>query len=97
MKPLIILCFTFLIHSTLNAAPPNIVLVFIDDMGWGDFSCFGNQDAKTPQIDRLAKEGVRFEQFCEFTDLFALPYGNFHRAISTAVAHHFLPRTSRSQ
>ena len=63
MKPLIILCFTFLIHSTLNAAPPNIVLVFIDDMGWGDFSCFGNQDAKTPQIDRLAKEGVRFEQF----------------------------------
>ena len=41
----------------------NIVLVFIDDMGWGDFSCFGNQDAKTPHIDRLAKEGVRFEQF----------------------------------
>ncbi|MCA9138751.1 MAG: sulfatase-like hydrolase/transferase, partial [Planctomycetales bacterium] len=37
--------------------------VFIDDMGWGDFSCFGNQDASTPQIDRLAKEGIRFEQF----------------------------------
>ena len=63
MKPLIILCFIFLIHSTSNAAPPNIVLVFIDDMGWGVFSCFGNKDAKTPQIDRLAKEGVRFEQF----------------------------------
>ena len=42
---------------------PNIVLVFIDDMGWGDFSCFGNTDASTPNIDRLAREGVRFEQF----------------------------------
>ncbi len=42
---------------------PNIVLVFIDDMGWGDFSCFGNDDANTPHIDRLAREGVRFEQF----------------------------------
>ncbi|MCP4889693.1 MAG: sulfatase-like hydrolase/transferase [Planctomycetaceae bacterium] len=42
---------------------PNIVLVFIDDMGWGDFSCFGNEAAETPNIDRLAAEGIRFEQF----------------------------------
>lgn len=42
---------------------PNIVMVFIDDMGWGDFSCFGNQEAATPSIDRLAREGIRFEQF----------------------------------
>jgi len=42
---------------------PNIILVFIDDMGWGDFSCFGNTAVKTPNIDRLAKEGFRFEQF----------------------------------
>ncbi len=48
------------------AAPrpqPNIVMIFIDDMGWGDFSCFGNPDAKTPNIDRLAAEGIRFSQF----------------------------------
>lgn len=46
------------------AAPrPNIIMVFIDDMGWGDFSCFGNPDAKTPQVDRLAAEGIRFSQF----------------------------------
>jgi arylsulfatase A-like enzyme len=42
---------------------PNIVMVFIDDMGWQDFSCFGNTAAKTPHIDRLAAEGMRFEQF----------------------------------
>lgn len=42
---------------------PNIVLVFIDDMGWGDLSCFGNEDAETPNIDRMAREGIAFEQF----------------------------------
>ena len=46
-----------------DSAPPNIVVVFIDDMGWGDFSCFGNQTVETQNIDRLASEGIRFEQF----------------------------------
>ncbi|MEM7475272.1 MAG: sulfatase-like hydrolase/transferase [Planctomycetota bacterium] len=42
---------------------PNIVLVFIDDMGWADFSCFGNESVQTENFDRLAAEGIRFEQF----------------------------------
>ncbi len=46
-----------------EAKRPNIVMVFIDDMGWGDLSCFGNTEIKTPNIDRLATEGLRFEQF----------------------------------
>ena len=52
-----------LAFPAIAADRPNIVLVFIDDMGWGDFSCFGNHAAQTPQIDRLAQEGIRFEQF----------------------------------
>jgi len=46
-----------------SAGQPNIVMVFIDDLGWGDFSCFGNKQVKTPAIDRLATEGIRFTQF----------------------------------
>ncbi len=46
-----------------HTVPPNIVLVFIDDMGWSDWSCFGNQDASTPNIDQMAAEGIAFEQF----------------------------------
>ncbi|MEM9646772.1 MAG: sulfatase-like hydrolase/transferase, partial [Planctomycetota bacterium] len=46
-----------------HASKPNVVLVFIDDMGWGDFSCFGNKTVNTENIDRLAAEGIRFEQF----------------------------------
>jgi arylsulfatase A-like enzyme len=42
---------------------PNIILVFIDDMGWGDFSSFGNSEVTTENVDRLAAEGLRFEQF----------------------------------
>ncbi|WP_026969967.1 sulfatase family protein [Algoriphagus terrigena] len=42
---------------------PNVILIFIDDMGWADLSTFGNTDAQTPNIDRLAAEGIAFEQF----------------------------------
>ncbi len=42
---------------------PNFVIVFIDDMGWGDFSCFGNEEVETPNVDRLASEGIRFKSF----------------------------------
>ena len=42
---------------------PNIILIFIDDMGWADLSCFGNTDAQTPNIDKLASEGICFDQF----------------------------------
>ena len=50
--------------AALSAAEPtNIVFVFIDDMGYGDLSCYGNKDIRTAHIDQLAAEGTRFEQF----------------------------------
>lgn len=42
---------------------PNVVLIFIDDMGYGDLSCFGNALVSTPAIDGLAAEGLRLTQF----------------------------------
>ncbi len=42
---------------------PNIVVFFIDDMGYGDPSCFGNPVMKTPNIDRLAEEGIKLASF----------------------------------
>ena len=46
--------------STSLGAGPNIVFVFIDDMGYGDLSSYGNRDIKTANIDRLAAEGLKF-------------------------------------
>src|SRR5438874_6433018 len=42
---------------------PNIILILTDDMGYGDLGCYGGKFAPTPNIDRLAKEGIRFTQF----------------------------------
>lgn len=43
--------------------PPNIIIIFTDDQGYGDLSCYGNEEFKTPNIDRMASEGVRFTNF----------------------------------
>jgi len=39
---------------------PNVILILADDLGYGDLSCYGNQNVRTPNIDRLAREGIRF-------------------------------------
>jgi arylsulfatase A-like enzyme len=43
--------------------PPNFVLVYCDDMGYGDLSCYGQKNYQTPHLDRLASEGIRFTDF----------------------------------
>src|SRR5581483_10525189 len=42
------------------AARPNIVLIYADDVGYGDLSCYGAKRVRTPNLDRLAGAGVRF-------------------------------------
>lgn len=42
---------------------PNVIVVFVDDMGWSDLSCFGGTGTTTENIDRLASEGLRFTSF----------------------------------
>ncbi len=46
-----------------KAVPPNIILIFMDDMGYGDLSCYGALQYRTPNLDRLANEGIRFTNF----------------------------------
>lgn len=59
--PLILL---LAISPLLQAADrPNILFIFADDWGWGDLSCHGHPYVKTPNIDRLAKEGTDFHRF----------------------------------
>jgi len=44
------------------AAPPNVVFILADDLGWGELGCYGQQKIPTPNIDRLAAQGMRFTQ-----------------------------------
>ncbi|MBX3438498.1 MAG: sulfatase-like hydrolase/transferase, partial [Planctomycetaceae bacterium] len=45
-----------------RAPRPNIVFILADDLGYGDLGCYGQQMIQTPQLDRLASEGMRFTQ-----------------------------------
>ena len=44
-------------------SPPNFVVIFTDDQGYADVGCYGAKDIKTPRLDQMAKEGVRFTNF----------------------------------
>src|SRR5687768_18541578 len=59
------LALTLLLTSTASraASPPNIIFIITDDQGYGDLSCHGNPILKTPNLDRLHAEGVRFTDF----------------------------------
>ena len=46
-----------------EAGPPNLVFIMADDLGYGDLGCYGQARIKTPHIDRLAAEGMKFTQF----------------------------------
>jgi len=50
-------------HGTAPARKPNVVLILADDLGYGDLEPYGTQAIRTPNLDRLAAEGVRFTQF----------------------------------
>ncbi|MDF1738577.1 MAG: sulfatase [Verrucomicrobiales bacterium] len=43
--------------------PPNFVVIFVDDLGYADLGCFGSPDIRTPRLDQLGDEGVRFTHF----------------------------------
>ncbi len=62
---------TFALSSLLQASSwrsvtaqhhPNIVLIYVDDLGYGDVSCYGARRVRTPNIDRLARDGIRFTE-----------------------------------
>lgn len=49
--------------ASASAAPPNIILINCDDLGYGDLGCYGAKDIRTPHLDRMAAEGTRFTDF----------------------------------
>lgn len=59
-------CLAFLFKSSAAATrpeTPNIIIIFCDDLGWGDLGCFGNPVIQTPNLDRMAREGQKWTEF----------------------------------
>ncbi|MDQ0108941.1 arylsulfatase A-like enzyme [Chitinophaga terrae (ex Kim and Jung 2007)] len=63
--------FSFEVFAQQHSNTPNIVFIVADDLGYGDLSCYGQQKFKTPNIDLLAKQGMRFTQFYAGTSVCA--------------------------
>ena len=57
---LLLTCSAHLPGAESTAARPNVIVLLVDDLGWGDVSCLNNGAVKTPHIDRLAQTGVTF-------------------------------------
>ena len=55
--------FVLLIIANAKVSTPNLILIFADDQGYGDLSCFGSTKIKTPNIDRIAEKGRKFTNF----------------------------------
>jgi arylsulfatase A len=63
MKPFFTLLLPILCGTTLATAKPNVVVIFMDDMGYGDIGPFGATKQKTPHLDRMATEGMKLTSF----------------------------------
>ncbi|MEM7145213.1 MAG: arylsulfatase [Verrucomicrobiota bacterium] len=58
----LILASSFLIPASSAASRPNVVFILADDLGYGELGCYGQEKILTPNVDRLAQEGMRFTQ-----------------------------------
>ena len=88
-----VLCLITLLTGcvTSHSASPNVIVIFADDQGYGDLGCYGSPNIETPNIDRMAAEGIRFTSF------YAAPFcgpsraqlmtGSYHARVS----HSFNP------
>lgn len=64
IRNLLLATFLFSAAAAAQDPPkPNIVLIFVDDLGYGDLGCYGNEKIKTPNLDKLAAEGQRWTSF----------------------------------
>ncbi len=68
IKNTVLIGMLFLLCANLNAqqsttVQPNIILIMADDLGYGELSCYGSKKVKTPNLDALAKKGIKFLDF----------------------------------
>ncbi len=66
---------------------PNIVLIVVDDLGFGELGCYGGREIPTPHIDALAQSGVRFNQW--------IRYGAVLRSLSCSSHDRAIPNSLR--
>ena len=62
-KLVFLVCLSWLIEIASSEDEPNVIFILVDDQGYHDLGCFGATEVKTPRIDGLAANGVRFTDY----------------------------------
>jgi arylsulfatase A-like enzyme len=60
MKNILIISLLLFFYAEVQSQRPNIIYIMTDDMGWGDLSGYGRKDYQTPNLDKLASQGIKF-------------------------------------
>lgn len=87
------LCPLLLAGCALEIGPPpekpNILLIVVDDLGYNDLHCYGADIVETPNVDKLAAEGVRFYKcLCLLSGMFSYESHSAYREKSRCRRHH---------
>ena len=59
----VLIALALVLLNSASASQPNIILIFTDDQGYEDLGCFGSKTIRTPNIDRMAAEGLKLTNF----------------------------------
>lgn len=80
---LLLSLFSGFLNAQEKTTKPNIIFILADDLGYADIACYGQKNIKTPNIDKLAKEGKRFTQFYTGTAVCAPARSSFITGLHT--------------
>lgn len=78
---------TLIALSQIHAIKPNVVYIYADDLGFGELGCYGQKLIRTPNIDRMAKNGIRFTQHYSSSPVCAPARGSLLTGLSTRTSH----------
>lgn len=104
---MIVCCVVCFVAAGGDSASPNVVIMLADDLGIGDIGCFGNGTIRTPNIDRIAREGVKLDHhltaaaLCSpsrtalLTGRYPIRSGFYHRQPISFSLHAYLTRKSK--
>ena len=56
-------CCSFAAAMAADATKPNVVIILCDDLGYGDLGCYGHPTIRTPNLDKMAADGMKFTSF----------------------------------